>query len=79
MGGKANLRMASTGKMGPLVTDNGNFILDADFGAILDPASLDRQLKSVPGVLETGLFVGVATRVYFGQQDGSVVFRDRKK
>ena len=62
---------------GPVVTDNGNFVLDVDFGE-LDPArvsELDRQLQSIVGVVETGLFVGMVEKAYFGQADGSVTSR----
>jgi len=58
------------GKNGPVTTDNGNFILDADFGPIDDPAGLERELKSIPGVLETGLFLGFADIAYVGTADG---------
>ncbi|MEM4473254.1 MAG: ribose 5-phosphate isomerase A [Archaeoglobaceae archaeon] len=44
------------GKVGPIITDNGNFIVDCDFGVILDPEEVDRKIKSIPGVIETGLF-----------------------
>jgi len=53
-----------------VTTDNGNFILDADFGPIDDPAGLERELKSIPGVLETGLFLGFADLAYVGTPDG---------
>ncbi len=55
---------------GPVATDNGNFILDADFGPIDDPEMLERELKSIPGVLETGLFLGYADIAYVGTPDG---------
>jgi ribose 5-phosphate isomerase A len=54
------------GKVGPVVTDNGNFILDADFGPIPNPNELDKMLKLLPGVVETGLFIGTADIVYVG-------------
>ncbi|MEJ2126685.1 MAG: ribose-5-phosphate isomerase RpiA [Candidatus Bathyarchaeota archaeon] len=57
-------------KMGPVVTDNGNYIVDADFGLIDDAKKLDKQLKSIPGVLETGLFIGLTDLVYLGTKDG---------
>ncbi len=57
-------------KMGPVVTDNGNYIVDADFGPIDDADQLDKQLKMIPGVLETGLFIGLADVVYLGKKDG---------
>ena len=59
-----------SGQAGPVVTDNGNFILDADFGPIDDPVMLERKLKSIPGVLETGLFLGYADIAYVGTPDG---------
>jgi ribose 5-phosphate isomerase A len=42
------------------VTDNGNYILDCRCGRIADPAALERELKLLPGVVECGLFVGMA-------------------
>jgi ribose 5-phosphate isomerase A len=54
------------GKVGPAVTDNGNFILDADFGPIPNPKELDKMLKLLPGVVETGLFIGISDIVYVG-------------
>jgi len=67
-GGKPVLRMG-TGKVGPVVTDNGNFILDVWMRRIRDPKDLHTKLKSVPGVIETGLFIGVADVVYVGTRD----------
>ena len=71
MGGRARLR-ESTEKAGPVVTDNGNFILDADFGRIERPVQLDRRLKMLPGLLETGLFLKMTDYVYVGRKDGKV-------
>ena len=71
MGGRARLR-ESTDKVGPVITDNGNFILDADFGRIAHPAQLNRRLKMLPGVLETGLFLNIVDSVYVGRKDGKV-------
>ncbi len=70
-GGKPVLREAK-GKVGPVVTDNGNFIVDVDFGPINAPKELDSQLKSIPGVIETGLFIGMADIVYVGTRVGTV-------
>lgn len=69
--GKPTLRMAER-KAGPVVTDNGNFLVDVDFGMVQDPHTLNQQLLNIPGVLETGLFIHMAHKAYFGQQDGSV-------
>lgn len=71
MGGTPVLRKAIA-KAGPVVTDNGNFILDVDFGTIPDPAALNTALISIVGVVETGLFVNMAVRAYFGREDGGV-------
>lgn len=71
MGARARLR-ESAGKIGPVITDNGNFILDADFGKLENPSRLDRQLKMLPGLVETGLFLKMADRVYVGRGDGNV-------
>ena len=71
MGGRARLR-EGVGKAGPVVTDNGNFILDADFGRLENPSKLERSLKSIPGLLETGLFLQMADMTYVGRRDGRV-------
>ena len=70
LGAKVSMR-TSTGKLGPLVTDNGNYILDADFGPIADPWWLNEELHKIPGVVETGLFLGFANLAYIGGR-GSV-------
>jgi ribose 5-phosphate isomerase A len=51
----------------PFVTDNGNYIIDADFGLISDPASLANTLNQIDGVLAHGLFINLATMVIMGQ------------
>ena len=68
MGGRPVIRQAS-GKLGPVVTDNGNNILDVDFGPIENPRDLNQRLHSVQGVLETGLFIGYADYAYMGSKD----------
>lgn len=66
-GCKAELRM----KDGvPFVTDNGNLIADCRFGTIPDPAATQRELKLIPGVVENGLFVGMANVVVIGTPEG---------
>jgi len=56
--GEITLRLKSDGK--PFVTDNSNYILDCAFGEIEDPEALDDALKLIPGVVENGLFLGIA-------------------
>ncbi len=72
LGGKPKLRMAQS-KMGPLVSDNGNFIIDTDFGIIENPVLLNEKLLTIPGVVDTGLFIGLTSKAYIGQKDGSVL------
>lgn len=71
MGGKPELRLAGR-KDGPVVTDQGFWILDCRFDGIDDPAGLDRSIKLIPGVLDHGLFIGMATRILVGRDDGGV-------
>ena len=72
LGGKPKLRMAKV-KSGPLITDNGNFIIDVDFGIIQDPLEVEKKLLSIPGVVDTGLFIKMASKAYIGQKDGTVL------
>ncbi len=71
LGGKPLLREGN-GKVGAVVTDNGNYIVDVDFGAIADAEKLNQDLKLIPGVIETGLFIGMADIVYLGKPDGII-------
>jgi ribose 5-phosphate isomerase A len=66
LGGKPELRMGVK-KDGPVITDQGNMVLDVTFGAIDNPAELEKTLNNIPGVLENGLFVGVADVVLVGE------------
>lgn len=63
LGGKSVAREVK-GKLGPVITDNGNAVLDVYFGEIPDPAGLAVKLKMIPGVIETGLFVGLTDIAY---------------
>ena len=64
-GGKPSLREGK-GKVGPVITDNGNVVIDASFGVISNAAELEMKLKTIPGVVETGLFVGLTDVCYLG-------------
>ena len=66
LGGTPELRMGIK-KDGPVITDQGNMVLDVKFTAIDDPATLEKTINNIPGVLENGLFVGVATEVLIGE------------
>lgn len=67
--GKPQLRVG-VGKVGPVVTDNGNFVVDVKFNSIDDLKKLDVSLKLIPGIVETGLFVGMADMIYVGKRVG---------
>ena len=66
LGATPKLRTAGTQ---PFVSDNGNFILDCGFRGIDDPAALDRRIRTIPGVVDTGLFVAMAQRVLVQEGD----------
>ena len=69
LGAEVDLRWA-TDKDGPVVTDNGNLVLDCDFGEIDDPAGLGEALDRLPGSVEHGLFVGLADEIHVGTGSG---------
>jgi len=54
----------------PYESDNGNYILDCLFGPITAPDHLEKQIKSLPGVVESGLFTGLADRLIIGSNEG---------
>ena len=54
----------------PFITDNGNYILDCEFERIEDPEQLDADLNLIPGVVETGLFIGLVDEVIVGSKQG---------
>ena len=80
LGGKAELRMAQR-KAGPVVTDQGNLVLDVTMsGGISDPAALESTVNNIPGVLENGLFVDLVDEVLVGEiTDGSAGVRSLEK
>jgi ribose 5-phosphate isomerase A len=68
LGAQVSLR----GGGNPFVTDEGHHILDCTFGEILDPASLANELKAIPGVVEHGLFIGMAEMALIGTSAGII-------
>lgn len=54
----------------PLITDNGNYILDCHFDGITDPEKVELQLNNIPGVVENGIFVNRADKVIIGTMNG---------
>jgi ribose 5-phosphate isomerase A len=76
LGGKPELRMGIK-KAGPVVTDQGNLVIDVKFEHIEDPLNLEATINNIPGVLENGLFVGVADLVLVGEiKDGKPSVRE---
>ncbi len=69
IGGTANIRMAEK-KDGPVITDNGNFVLDVKFNRINKPEELEITLNSIPGVVENGIFTRIVDQVLVGTVDG---------
>jgi ribose 5-phosphate isomerase A len=70
LGAQVSLRGGATGN--PYVTDEGHHILDCTFGEIADPAVLAEKLRAIPGVVEHGLFIGMAEMALIGK-DGGVI------
>jgi ribose 5-phosphate isomerase A len=66
--GPVTLRLGAHGK--PFLTDNGNLIYDCAFGEIDDPEHLDEALKMIPGVVENGLFIGLADKAFIAGPGG---------
>ncbi|MER3589764.1 MAG: ribose 5-phosphate isomerase A, partial [Mastigocladus sp. ERB_26_1] len=76
LGGKPELRMAVK-KAGPVITDQGNMVIDVKFDSIDDPVNLEKTLNNIPGVLENGIFVNCADLVLIGEvKDGQPVVRE---
>ncbi|MEQ9359761.1 MAG: ribose-5-phosphate isomerase RpiA [Coleofasciculus chthonoplastes F3-SA18-01] len=76
LGGKPELRMGVK-KAGPVVTDQGNMVIDVTFDSIDNPGELEKTINNIPGVLENGLFVGVANVVLVGEvKDGKPLVRE---
>lgn len=72
----ATLRMGKM-KAGPVVTDNGNFVIDAVFADSVykDPSGLNKRIKLLTGVIEVGLFVDMCKAAYFGNQNGTITVK----
>ncbi|BAZ68571.1 MAG: ribose-5-phosphate isomerase RpiA [Pelatocladus maniniholoensis HA4357-MV3] len=75
LGGKPELRMGVK-KAGPVITDQGNMVIDVKFDSIDDPVNLEKTLNNIPGVLENGIFVNCTDLVLIGEvKDGLPVVR----
>lgn len=74
MKGRVELRQGS-GKAGPVITDNGNYVLDVAFGVIENPGKLEAEINLIKGVIENGIFPGMAHEVHVGTKNGVKVLR----
>lgn len=70
LGLQPTLRRTEAGEV--FITDGGHFIFDCASGPISQPAALERALNLIPGVVENGLFVGLARRALIGHEDGTI-------
>lgn len=68
----ASPKLRTRGDGSPYLTDNGNLILDCSFGKIADPPALALALSNIPGIVEHGLFIGLASLALVGRE-GRVV------
>ena len=77
------------GKMkdGPVITDNGNFVMDVDFGVIVDPKALEAKISPIPGVVEHGIFDNLdelhlarasGVEIIKDEDDGTFIVRSHK-
>jgi ribose 5-phosphate isomerase A len=66
LGGNPELRMGVK-KAGPVITDQGNMVVDVRFDTIEDPVNLEKTLNNIPGVLENGIFVNCVDLVLIGE------------
>jgi ribose 5-phosphate isomerase A len=71
LGAVVSLREAVR-KAGPVITDNGNFILDARFLGPVSPAAMEEELNNIPGVVESGFFSRVRPRLFIARAGGAV-------
>ena len=74
--GKPVLRVAPTGA--PFVTDDGNYIIDVKFQGVAKPEEMEAKINRVPGVIENGIFVGVADIVLVGYEGGCKILKSKK-
>jgi len=62
----------------PMITDNGNYLVDLKISPIKDAALMERQINAMPGVVDNGLFAGMADRVIVGYEDGCKTLQDKQ-
>lgn len=77
-GGEVKLRMGMPQKVGPAVSDWSNHFLDwfIEFDANTDINKIYQDIQMTPGVLDVGIFVGIAKKAYYGMPDGTVLVKE---
>ena len=76
LGGKPVLRLGKM-KDGPVITDNGNFVMDVDFGEIEDPKALAARISLIPGVVEHGIFDNL-DELYLARASGVEIIKRKR-
>lgn len=71
IGGSGKIRVRNDR---PFVTNEGNYIIDSDFGEIFDPGYLSNKLNGIAGVVVHGLFINLASRIIMGNENGIKIF-----
>lgn len=77
LGSETKLRISGSGEL--FVTDNGNYIIDADFGILENPSELETALNEVPGVIENGIFVDMADEIFVGYENGCEIVENEQE
>jgi len=75
----ATVKLRKDAKGNPFITDEGHHILDCSFGQIPDPPALARKLSDMPGIVEHGLFIDLATVVLCAKGENVTEFRRKNK
>ncbi|MGQ9788092.1 MAG: ribose-5-phosphate isomerase RpiA [Candidatus Hadarchaeaceae archaeon] len=73
--GKPSLKIKDGG---PMVTDNGNYLIEIWFNRIHDAVKLEERINLLPGVIDNGIFSGLADVIFVGHENGCTVLRDKK-
>jgi len=76
LGGRPVLRLGKM-KDGPVITDNGNFVLDVDYGRIEEPVELGARMSQIPGLVEHGIFENL-DELYLARDSGVERIRREK-
>jgi ribose 5-phosphate isomerase A len=77
LGGATTIRRSPDGTL--VLTDGGNAVIDCQFAAPDDPALLDERLQRLPGVLDTGLFIGLCDTLIIGTADGVEIIENEAR